>query len=79
MYTDEELKNIILDAIASHSSLDHKLHLMESVEKAFERLKNVEELKKDNRNLNKEIGGYSGRLITLTEEMKLLINSMLGM
>jgi hypothetical protein len=44
MYTDEELKNILLDAIASHQSLDHKLHLMEAVEAVF---KNIKQLKED--------------------------------
>jgi hypothetical protein len=39
MYTDEELKNILLDTVASHQSLDNKLHLMEALEKVFERLK----------------------------------------
>jgi hypothetical protein len=39
MYTDEELLNILLDAIDSHQSLDNKWHLMEALEKVFERLK----------------------------------------
>lgn len=51
MYTDEELKTILLDAIASHQSLDHKLHLMEALEKVFGK---VEKLEKENERLEED-------------------------
>lgn len=38
MYTDEELKDIMLKAIASHQSLDNKLHLMEALTERFDTL-----------------------------------------
>lgn len=38
MYTHEELKNILLDAIGTHQSLDHKLHIMEALVNVFDEI-----------------------------------------
>jgi DNA polymerase II large subunit len=48
MYTDEELKDILLEAISSHQSLDHKLHLMEAVEDRFEKLERYNKVHQEN-------------------------------
>lgn len=48
MYTDEELKKILMYAIGSHQSLDHKLHLMDELAERFEKLERYEKVHQEN-------------------------------
>lgn len=42
MYSNDELVSILLQAIANHPSLDHKLHLMNAVEDLFDKVESYE-------------------------------------
>lgn len=44
MYTNDELACILLKAISTHPSLDHKIHLMDELEKVFNKLDKYEDL-----------------------------------
>jgi hypothetical protein len=37
-YKNDELKSILVEAIGSHQSLDHKLHLIQAVDEVFKEL-----------------------------------------
>lgn len=39
MYSNDELASILINTISTHPSLDHKLHLMEALEKVFNKVK----------------------------------------
>jgi hypothetical protein len=53
IYKNDELKNILIDAIGSHQSLDNKLHLIEEVQEIFEELSRYE----NDKNTIKQIVG----------------------
>lgn len=44
MYGNEELKKIIIESVANHRTLDHKLHVIEAVTELFDKVDHHEQL-----------------------------------